>query len=41
MAARDWVQWHCGYAHPASSLSRRLRGVQEQIRAITNPGLPA
>ena len=30
---RDWVDWHTAYADPASSLSQRLRTVQEQIRA--------
>jgi hypothetical protein len=29
---RDWVAWHRAYDDPASSLSRRLRAVQEQLR---------
>jgi hypothetical protein len=33
MAARDWVQWHSGYADPGSVLARRLAAVQQQIRA--------
>jgi hypothetical protein len=31
--AMDWAQWHAGYDVPGSKLSRRLRIVQEQIRA--------
>jgi len=30
---RDWIDWHTAYADPESSLSQRLRTVQEQIRA--------
>jgi hypothetical protein len=29
---RNWVQWHRSYDDPSSSLSRRLRVVQEQLR---------
>jgi hypothetical protein len=32
---RDWVEWHQGYADPASGLSARLRSVQRHLgRAI-------
>ena len=30
---RDWYAWHAGYDNPASGLSRRLRWVQDRIRA--------
>src|SRR5690349_14905491 len=38
-ACTDWVAWHEEYADPRSSLSRRLRAVQGQIRAAL-PGRP-
>jgi len=34
-AVRDWVEWHQGYADPASGLSARLRSVRRHLgRAI-------
>jgi hypothetical protein len=33
MAQRDWHEWHAAYDNPASGLARRLRWVQDQIRA--------
>ncbi|GIF64986.1 hypothetical protein Ais01nite_30210 [Asanoa ishikariensis] len=38
--ARDWVDWHTGYADPESTISRRLRAVQEQIRLALDAAPP-
>jgi hypothetical protein len=38
---RDWVEWHQGYADPASGLSARLRSVRRQLgRAIDRAAGP-
>jgi hypothetical protein len=36
-AYTDWVAWHDEYADPWSSLSRRLRAVQREIRRVLPP----
>lgn len=40
--SRDWVQWHEGYASPATSLSRRLEVVRRDLRRAlgTSPSEP-
>ncbi|SNT61685.1 hypothetical protein SAMN05421812_113169 [Asanoa hainanensis] len=38
--ARDWVDWHTGYADPTSTISRRLVAVQEQIRLALDTAPP-
>ena len=40
-AVRDWVEWHQGYADPASGLSARLRSVRRHLgRAIDQAAGP-
>ncbi|MEV4539939.1 class I SAM-dependent methyltransferase [Asanoa sp. NPDC049518] len=38
--ARDWVDWHTGYADPDSTISRRLVAVREQIRLALDEAPP-
>lgn len=36
----DWHGWHADYDRPASTLARRLRAVQEQVRAALDDSPP-
>ncbi|GAA4460911.1 class I SAM-dependent methyltransferase family protein [Phytohabitans houttuyneae] len=40
MAGQDWVQWHEAYEDPASSLSRRLAMVRQQIATVLDARPP-
>lgn len=40
MAGRDWYAWHADYDDPGSGLSRRLRWVQDRIRAALDDAAP-
>jgi Putative methyltransferase len=37
---RDWYAWHAGYDNPATGLARRLRWVQDRIRAALDDAPP-
>jgi hypothetical protein len=40
MTKLDWQAWHCPYEDPDSRLSRRLRAVQELLRAALDRAAP-